>query len=194
MKIIAIGGVPATGKTTLMRCVIDKYFSQKESKRFKWKTIVGVHDPSTKNIIIGVYDTGMFSGTDRLSMQAPRDFKIWLTKLKDKDVNIFFEGDRLFTASVLKFIDELKIDRYFLRLNVCKKSRDFRAKERSDTQTDQFIKGRYTKLDNIEKEISIESWDHENENDTNEILKSFERFLKKGKKKATRRRPKKLDE
>ena len=64
-EIIAIGGVPASGKSTLMKKVIKEY---KPLKTFKYGLIRGLYDKEKNLYFIGIYDDSVFCGTDKLSM------------------------------------------------------------------------------------------------------------------------------
>ena len=64
--------------------------------------------------------------------------------------NIIFEGDRLFSLNNLIKLNEL----YDLRIIILVNSPETllkRHKDRNDTQTDKFLKGRSTKIKNIKK-------------------------------------------
>ena len=65
MKIIAIGGEPGCGKTTLVKRIIDNY--KLEPKYDSYKLVPYLQK---NNIyVLGKYEEGeVFSGTDRMSM------------------------------------------------------------------------------------------------------------------------------
>ena len=99
-NIIAVGGEPATGKTTLMWRIIDSVTDwQKIEPK---KTLSAIRSESLDLTILGKYDRGLeFAGTDRLSMSvqpAATEF------IKEATGNILFEGDRLFNR---KFIGRM---------------------------------------------------------------------------------------
>lgn len=139
-KIIAVGGIPATGKTTLVRSILNNF---KPLTNFKYGLIQGVYNKVLKVYIIGVYDNSTFAGTDKLSMACQPQFLKFINKLH-KDAIILFEGDRLFNQSlfdkqqcdifVLKASNDILIDRHI---------------DRKDNQTERFIKAKKTKIDNI---------------------------------------------
>jgi len=138
-RIIAIGGEPATGKTTLMKNIIKDLMPL---KTFKYKLVRGLYN-SKKNIyIIGIYDESLFAGTDKLSMATQPDFIKLLSILKDSV--IIFEGDRLFNQSLFDNVP-CKI----LVLSADKNIIEQRHIKRNDTQTEQFKKAKNTKINNI---------------------------------------------
>ena len=141
MKCIAIGGVPATGKTTLMKKILTKFTYQ----NFKFGLLRG-HFIKDKNLIImGIYNNDIFCGTDKLSMAVNQDF-IKYIKLNKR--NILFEGDRLFTLNNIKLIKESYKTRTIILEND-QKTLDSRHLDRNDNQSAQFLKGRITKISNI---------------------------------------------
>ncbi len=143
MRCVSIGGEPATGKTTLMRELI-KNLEQPQNFRF---SLCQGHFSTVNNIaIMGIYDgRGTFEGTDRLSMAVNADFLAYVETARR---NIMFEGDRLFNAKNLNFINSF----YEQRIIVLQQSEETlhqRHLERNDTQTEKFLKGRKTKIANI---------------------------------------------
>ena len=61
--IVALGGIPAVGKTTLVKQFFYKYKSWKE---FKYKKLYGHYNQELNLIILGKYsDNQLFSGTDK---------------------------------------------------------------------------------------------------------------------------------
>lgn len=141
-KIIAIGGVPATGKTTIVKKFFFKY---PKFKTFKWKLIAGHFIKELNLFILGRYDgSDIFLGTDKLSMSVQPDFKLFINKYTD--VNILYEGDRLFN---IKSIDEAKLTHELKVYIIESFDTEKRHKDRNDDQSEKFIKGRYTKIKNI---------------------------------------------
>lgn len=142
-NLIAIGGQPAVGKTTLVKKFFTEY---KTWKSFKYKKLYGHYNEELNLIILGKYSKSeMFSGTDKLSMAVQPDFDEFLD-LKDLDYNVLFEGDRLFNLKSLKRAKELKDLHVFIVESVHTKTRHI---DRNDSQTEKFIKGRVTKVNNI---------------------------------------------
>jgi len=141
MKCVAIGGVPASGKSTLMREIISLCGLK---KHWKYKLLNGSMYKNT--CIIGHYtENEKFGGTDRLSMAAP----VSMIKFLDiAQTNIIFEGDRLFTKDIL-----LKcIKNYETKIIILRNTDEVikqRHIDRNDNQKESFLKGRKTKINNI---------------------------------------------
>jgi retron-type reverse transcriptase len=88
-------------------------------------------------------------------MAVNKDFLSYLeAKCKGENPrHIVFEGDRLFSATNLRYI----LDKYQTRICILKQSEEALHKRhmaRGDTQSEKFLKGRKTKIDNIQKEFS----------------------------------------
>jgi tRNA A37 threonylcarbamoyladenosine biosynthesis protein TsaE len=143
-RIIAIGGEPATGKTSLVRTLIKRLTIAENIplRTFKYGLIQGLYSKQDKLYIIGIYDESLFSGTDKLSMAVQPAF-MELTKTLE-DSTIIFEGDRLFNQSLFK---ERKCD--ILVLEADDITKKLRHEDRKDTQTDKFLKAKKTKIKNI---------------------------------------------
>lgn len=92
---IYVGGVPASGKSTLFRCVRQRLFAH--SADFKDGCCRGVFAEGGKLLMLGVFDGSMFEGTDRLAMTAIDDCLSYIRKLEGEGERkvVFVEGDRL---------------------------------------------------------------------------------------------------
>ena len=155
-RIIAIGGVPATGKTTLMRKVIKTLLPL---KTFKYGLLRGLYNIDKKVYIMGIYDKSLFSGTDKLSMAVQPDFIRFAKKIPQD--NIIFEGDRLFNQSLF---DKLKCEIIVIKAKpeLIKQRHELR----NDTQTEKFKKAKQTKINNIIENNNVIEFENNNEDDT----------------------------
>jgi len=144
MKVVAIGGLPAVGKSTIIRKFFVEY---KNWKNFKFGLVQGHYNDDINLMIVGKYGQNKtFEGTDLLSMAVHNDFKkIIQKKLK---YNLLFEGDRLFTSSILEYLDQWA-ELHSIIIN--SKHTKQRHIDRKDNQSERFIKGRNTKINNILK-------------------------------------------
>lgn len=160
-RIIAIGGVPATGKTTLMRKVIKTLLPL---KTFKYGLLRGLYNIDKKVYIMGIYDKSLFSGTDKLSMAVQPDFVKFAKKFSQ--YSIIFEGDRLFNQSLF---DKLNCE--IIVIKAKPETIEHRHKLRNDTQTEKFKKAKQTKINNIIENNSVIEFENNNEDDTKIIIK-----------------------
>lgn len=144
-KIIAVGGQPGTGKTTLFR----KYMEGKD-----WivgepaKLVSASYNGDRDLYILGKYDEGeTFAGTDRLSMAVQPPLQEWVAS---HNCNILFEGDRVFNQSFLEFCMGLpNTDLQVVYLKAPKTLLEQRYKDRGSDQSEQFLRGRETKYSNL---------------------------------------------
>ena len=146
LKIIAIGGVPASGKTTLMIALRNKL---EYKSKFKFGKLVG--ECYTNNVfLLGIYDKELFSGTDRLSMAVQPDTVKFIEKLTKMPGNytIIYEGDRLFNDSFIKKAKEYADCSIYI-LVADAETIEQRHISRNDKQTSKFKKSRKTKIKNI---------------------------------------------
>lgn len=152
MKIIAIGGVPTSGKTTLVRAMMQRIpgdrFDFKEGTVRGSKFAGNGEDPWF--IVLGVYDNvGIFEGTDKLSMSVQPHVERFVRGC-DNDLVIIFEGDRLFNRKFLSFCDDFAGKSNVLKIVLSAPGTyDARHEARGDTQSDTFLRGRDTKIKNI---------------------------------------------
>ena len=142
-RIIAIGGEPASGKSTLMKRIIKQHMPL---KTFAYGLVRGLYSKDNDTYFIGIYDNSVFCGTDKLSMAVQPDF-IKLLNIKSKSTFVF-EGDRLFSLNNLELIKK-HYKTHIILLENDSSVLNLRHKERNDKQSEKFIKGRYTKIKNI---------------------------------------------
>jgi len=150
MKVIAIGGEPGSGKTTLMKQIINHYGVEPKYDAFKLVPYL-----QKENIyVLGKYEEGeVFSGTDRMSMAVQPEAVKFLASVPS-DATVLFEGDRLFTASFLEHC----LDKYDLKivyLSTTKQIREERYKERGSNQNETWLQGRETKISNIMSNMTL---------------------------------------
>lgn len=168
-EIIAIGGVPASGKSTLMKKVIKEY---KPLKTFKYGLIRGLYDKEQNLYFIGIYDDSVFCGTDKLSMAVQPHFFKLIDKLPQ--ARFVFEGDRLFNQSLFD-----KYDCEIVVLNANEKTIDQRHKQRSDNQTDRFKKAKQTKINNILNKNEVTVLDNNTEQDAENLFNHIIKLINK---------------
>jgi pantothenate kinase len=150
-NIIAVGGEPATGKTTLMWRIIDSATDwQKIEPK---KTLSAIRSESLNLTILGKYDRSeQFAGTDRLSMSvqpAATEF------IKEATGNILFEGDRLFNRKFIDAIISCDCSFSLIYIEASRNELHNRHVDRKDTQTETFLKSRQTKYSNIVRSLDL---------------------------------------
>jgi dephospho-CoA kinase len=151
-QIVAIGGEPATGKTSLVRDLIFRLGGEGKLEKFKFGLLRG-HFHRTENLmLLGIYDESTFAGTDRLSMAVINDAIKYLdeirTRAEFKDAALLFEGDRLFNK---RFLDKCKecAPTAVMVLRVSEETKKQRHIDRGDTQSEVWLRSRKTKIENL---------------------------------------------
>jgi adenylate kinase family enzyme len=144
-KLLAVGGQPGTGKTTLFR----KFMEAHEWERVEPKKMLpALYCKALDLYILGKYEDGeTFAGTDRLSMAVQ---PVAQEFVKETTSNILFEGDRIFNQSFLEFSMGLEnTDLQVIYLKVPDAMLKQRYADRGSDQSETFLKGRATKYSNI---------------------------------------------
>ena len=144
-KLIAVGGSPGTGKTTLFR----KFMEGKEFQPIEpAKLVSAMYNTERDLYILGKYEEGeVFAGTDRLSMAVQPAMQEWIAS---HNCNVLFEGDRIFNQSFLEFAMGLPdTELHIVFLSAPKDILEARYKERGSDQSEQFLRGRETKYSNL---------------------------------------------
>jgi hypothetical protein len=159
MKVIAVLGLPATGKSTLFRSLIEEFMKRSQMLPVAAGLAVGEMYPSINVIVLGKYAPAHnFPGTDRLSMAAQQHCIDYVTALSGsasaKDTTVLFEGDRLATISFFEALQGRGVDFEIYILTASDGVLDKRRADRGSTQSQTFIKGRATKLKNISERFS----------------------------------------
>lgn len=159
-RIIALGGIPASGKSTLMKKVLKEY---QPLKSFKYGLLRGVYSESLNIYFLGIYDKSVFCGTDKLSMAVQPHF----IKMIDKVPNakFVFEGDRLFNQSLF--------DKHQCEIIVIKANQETIEKRhnlRGDNQTPKFLKAKQTKINNILSKNEVTVLENNTEKEAEELF------------------------
>ena len=168
-RILALGGKPATGKTTLIKEIIKTY---KPYVKFNFGLVRGMYFSKQQLYIIGIYNKSVFSGTDKLSMAVQPHFIRFCSKITDG--KILFEGDRLFNQSLF---DKVNCD--IMIIEVDEDTEKSRHKKRNDNQSQKFIKSKHTKIENIKKNNSVNLFNNNTKKQYKEILNKIKYFCTK---------------
>jgi broad-specificity NMP kinase len=180
-RIIAIGGVPGTGKTCLVRKLMEP--------EDQWgccelaKLLVAEYNKTLNLYVLGKYEKGeVFAGTDRLSMAVQPEAQKWV---ESSCSNILFEGDRLFNGSFLSFLLTLpNTELLVIYLKASEFELRKRYQQRGSDQSLQFLKGRETKYAKIRQDMRLRKFScefaHETPEDTKKIIATVQAFLSTG--------------
>jgi hypothetical protein len=183
-NILAIGGPPASGKTTLMKKIFALTDDWSERTQ-PIKLLDGYYSKKLNTWIFGVYEksVGIFQGTDKLSKAVPPQLVKFIRANADSPVNILFEGANVVTSKTLGEIIDCDVNFALLRLMVSKTHKESRHKTRGDTQQDQFLKSKETQIENVATDPKIFDFVVEvrNENDAEQatILEMVRWFVRR---------------
>ena len=170
MEITIIGGVPCTGKTTLMRKIKTELLINKKLDDQDMNILKGYQDKKKENVIFGLYEGDLFDGTDKLSMAVQPQAIDWLHKADTKIKNVFIEGDRLFKPSFIKACKNITSRVRIIVLEAGQETLDYRHATRKDEQSKEWLIAKKTTVDNIKKEFPCHIFSNQNLNDQDIIL------------------------
>ena len=161
-KIVAVGGVPGTGKTTLFRKFMESLTWENQEPE---KLVSAMYNKEHDLYVLGKYEEGqVFAGTDRLSMACQPMVEKFITNTTS---NVLYEGDRIFNQSFLEFcmiLPETKLEVIYLK--TAQDTLSQRYTDRGSDQSEIFLKGRATKYNNILCNFELMSYITEFNNET----------------------------
>lgn len=177
-KILAVIGRPGVGKTTLFK----KFIEGKEwEKQELVKLVPSLYNKELDLHILGKYEEGeVFAGTDRMSMAVMPAAVEFVKTIKS---NIIFEGDRLTSSTFFDTLSTLPdTDFQIFVISANEELLTERYVERGSNQSETFLKGRVTKISNIQTNMEFmfitESFENNNFDDQKIILNKIETFFK----------------
>lgn len=172
-NVVAVVGVPATGKSTIMK----QFMKQVDDWEYQdpIKLVSGHFSESLNTFILGKYidPDEIFSGTDKLSMATMPECKKYIEACPN--TNFVFEGDRLTSQNFLEWILDLpETELTILYVTADERTIEIRHKKRNDNQSEQFTKGRLTKIEGICRNFVLMDYvvkmEHETTEDTQKIV------------------------
>ena len=176
-KIIAVGGSPGTGKTTLFR----KYMEDKTWLEVSPAKLVNASYNTERDLyILGKYEEGeVFAGTDRLGMSCQPNVQEWIAS---HNCNILFEGDRLTNGKFYNFLLSLPNTQVeFVIITAKSETLRERYRLRGSNQSETFLKGRDTKISNILTNFEfmpyVSEFTNENLEEQSIIISHIDHFL-----------------
>lgn len=174
MIVVAVIGVPGTGKSTLLRRWM-------RLRNWTCETPVKLLDSHVSEDglrVLGKYEEGgVFCGTDRLSMAVQPKVIEYLSDNDDRAV--VFEGDRLTSVKFFQTVVELGHRLHIIELTTSSEELCERYVKRGSNQSPSFIKGCVTKIENVKAEFKVETFDHTEDYQTVLIADHIERIITK---------------
>lgn len=151
MKIIGIGGLPASGKSYTVQGLMAN-LSKMHGREWTPKAYgMAMYEQLGDRFVMGRYSgVAEYAGTDRLSMNCYRAVKMfWKALAKNvPEAVVIFEGNRLFKDDMLTFANAIA-DTSWIVLDAGEEITHQRHVERRDTQTERILKARQTELSNL---------------------------------------------
>lgn len=176
-KILAVIGRPGVGKTTLFREFIEKHTWEKQELV---KLVPSMYNKELDLHILGKYEDGeVFAGTDRMSMAVMPAAVEFVNSINS---NIIFEGDRLTSSTFFDLLSTLpNTDFQIFVITANENLLSERYVERGSNQSETFLKGRVTKISNIQTNMEFmfisETFQNNNFDDQKVILDKIDQFF-----------------
>lgn len=151
MPSVYIAGAPAAGKSTLMRAVIAELG---EPWHWRYQKLRGSTFPGGVQLLgLGYFDEApRFPGTDRLSMAVLGDALDWLGAVGHR-APVLAEGDRLSSGAWLQACQRLAPPLTVFWLDAPAEVLAKRHRQRGDSQSESWLKGRATKLRRLQEQF-----------------------------------------
>ena len=150
MRVTFYFGRPGTGKTTLVRGVLNE-FRKVEDDEFVVDGPVKYHRfNKQKMLVLGIYDDSTFAGCDRLSKSVGPKFREWLVDNAEnyKDWGLIMEGERFMNQPSLEALFQQE-SMNLVCLEVNDDELERRRRSRNNTQDPKWMKGMATRVANV---------------------------------------------
>ncbi len=143
-------GEPGTGKTTLMRVILNEYRMVEPDEMVVEGPVKYHKFEKQKVIVLGIYDESTFAGTDRWSKSVGPKFREWLTANGEKyaDWVVYGEGERLSNQPNMNAMFDAA-DMRLICLKVSEEELERRRKARNNTQNESWMRGMKTRIANL---------------------------------------------
>ena len=172
-KVYYLAGVPASGKSSILRELIKRLI-QIDPESFQHGKLHGIKGQGVA--VYGIYDGGKFDGTDRLSMTVIDDaIDYYKNEAEPSGVKVIIvEGDRLLCR---RFLDSVRARIIVIDAEPRELMR--RHIQRGDTQESAFLKRCRTKVNNICTAYGVKKYMNNTMADAERLVNAIERDIKK---------------
>jgi len=144
--IIMVGGIPCSGKSTLMRSLISEMGSHEDVEPMKLFPCQKHGD----TLGVGRYPVGeTFGGTDKISYGAISKFRDFIEQESSKHINIILEGDRFFRAKDIEWL----LSEHDAKVYILKVSPEVESERhtiRGDEQSEKWLQTRRSLISNLQ--------------------------------------------
>jgi len=150
--IFMIGGIPTSGKSTLMRSIIEELGSLEDCEPMPLFRCQSHGDI----LVVGRYPKGeTFGGTDKISYGAIPKFRDFIRQEESKWKNILIEGDRFVREKDISWILANYTDSRIYILKVPLEVEKQRHIDRGDSQSEQWLSTRRGLIRNLETNMML---------------------------------------
>jgi len=144
--IIMIGGIPCSGKSTLMRSLIQEMGSHEDVEPMKLFPCQKHGD----TLVVGRYPVGeTFGGTDKISYGAISKFRDFIEQESSKHKHIILEGDRFCRAKDIEWL----LSEHDAKVYILKVSPEVESERhtiRGDEQSEKWLQTRRSLINNLQ--------------------------------------------
>jgi len=151
MSIIMVCGIPCSGKSTLMRSIIEELGSPEDCEPMPLFRCQSHGDI----LIVGRYpENENFGGTDKISYGAIPKFRDFIRQEESKWKNILIEGDRFAREKDISWL----IDTYSAHIYILKVPLEIEKQrhiDRGDSQSEQWLSTRRGLIRNLETNMML---------------------------------------
>ncbi len=172
--IIMVGGIPCSGKSTLMRNLIQEMGSHEDVEPMKLFPCQKHGD----TLVVGRYPVGeTFGGTDRISYGAISKFRDFINQEVSKHKNIILEGDRFFRALDIEWLLSEHNSKVYI-LKVSPSVEKERHIGRGDEQSEKWLQTRRSLIANLQTNFLLMGELAIRQTDTEESLTEVKNEIK----------------
>jgi hypothetical protein len=155
MKIVILGGVPASGKSSAVKEVIRLLEKTEKPSAFLSNGVKGILFDKQRVLVLGDYEREQFPGTDALSMSVQPKVLSLLKEMQGERIAVCLEGDRLFNLSFIRAVGRMGI---LCEVVVVEASQEVLRRRRGERKTLHdavWLKGRESKVRNIKNDPGV---------------------------------------
>jgi len=157
MRVTFYVGVPGTGKTTLVRRILEEFRKVEEDEMVADGMVKYHRFAKQKTLVLGIYDDTTFSGCDKLAKSVGPKFREWLVSNAEKyeGWELILEGERFMNEKTMPSLFEQESMK-LVCLKVSEEELVRRREARNNTQNEKWLKGMNTRVENVCKKYPHE--------------------------------------
>lgn len=142
VRIVLLIGVQGTGKTWVMKQLIERFKCESKKKIGKIR-----YHTNSELIVVGKYDNSMFEGSDKLSMAIMSDYDTFMQF--NRNCFIVMEGDRFTNGRVVNHPEYVPVI-----IKITNDGKEGRQ-QRGSIQKEEIIQRMQSRINNIDANIDV---------------------------------------